>query len=102
MTHVLRKRDTRAANKNNSATTRVQEHAKVALLAKICNVAGNARKVARVVFKRDAANGGAPMEYRLVLSAGSVCESVRVLEAPLELVAKCVHAVLDVERLLDK
>jgi hypothetical protein len=42
------------------------------------------------------------MEYRLVLSTGSVCKSLHVLKAPLKLVAKCVHAVLDVKRLLDK
>jgi hypothetical protein len=42
------------------------------------------------------------MEYGLVLSAGTVSERVGVLETPLELVAECVHAVLNVERLLDK
>jgi hypothetical protein len=80
----------------------VQEYPKVTLLAEIRNVAGNAREVAGVVLEGDAANGGATVEYGLVLGTGSVCEGVRVLEAPLKLVAKCVHVVLDVEWLLDK
>jgi hypothetical protein len=42
------------------------------------------------------------VEYGLVLGAGSVCEGNDVLLAPLKLIAKRVHAVLDVERLLDK
>jgi hypothetical protein len=65
-------------------------------------VAGRAATVSSVVLEGDAADGSAAVEYCLVLSAGSVCEGVRVLEAPLKLVAKCMHAILDVKRLLDK
>jgi hypothetical protein len=98
----LRKRDTKAAINKNSATTRIQEHSEVALLREVRDVAGDAREVPRVVLERDAANGGAPVKYCFVLSAGTVSERVGVFETPLELVTKCVHAVLDVERLLDE
>jgi hypothetical protein len=81
---------------------RVQEHPEVPLLAEVRNVTGNAREVAGVVLEADVANGGATVEYHLVLSAWSVCEGVRVLEAPLELVTERVHAILNVERLLDE
>jgi hypothetical protein len=62
----------------------------------------DAWEVTHIVLKQDAANGGTPVEYRLVLSAGSVCKSNNILLAPLELIAECVYAVLDVVRLLDK
>jgi hypothetical protein len=98
----LQKRDTRAANNTSSVTARIQKYPKVTLLAEVRNVTGNAREVAGVILEGNAANGGAAVEYGLVLSVGSVCEGVRVREAPLELVAEWVDAVLDVERLLDK
>jgi hypothetical protein len=102
MTLVFLNKDKNAANKSNSATVRVQEHPKVTLLAKVCNIVGDAQEVASVVLKTDAANSGAPMEYHFVLSTGSVGKGVCVLKTPLELIAKRVHAVLDVKRLLDK
>jgi hypothetical protein len=102
ITHVLQKRDTKAAINKNSATARVQEHSEVALLGEVCNVVGDAREVPRVILEQDAADSGAPVKYCFVLSAGTVSERVSVLETPLELVAECVHAVLNVERLLDE
>jgi hypothetical protein len=102
MTLVFLNKDKNAANRINSATARVQEHPKVPLLTEVRNVAGDAWEVSSVVLKGDAANGRAAVEYCLVLSTGSVCEGVRVCEAPFELIAECVHAVLDVERLLDE
>jgi hypothetical protein len=98
----IRKSNTKAAINKNSATARIQEHAEVPLLAEVHNVAGDAQEVLGVVLKADAANCGAPVEYCLILSAGSVSKSNNVLEAPLELVAKCVYLVLDLQRLLDK
>jgi hypothetical protein len=60
------------------------------------------REIPRIVLERNAADSGATVKYGFVLSAGTVSERVGVLETPLELVAECVHAVLDVEWLLDK
>jgi hypothetical protein len=102
ITRVFLKSDTKAAINKNSATPHVQEDAKISLIGQVSNVASNAREIPRVVLKRNATNSGATMKYGFVLSARSVGESVRVLEAPLELIAECVHAVLDVKRLLDK
>jgi hypothetical protein len=102
ITRVLRKSDTKAAINKNSATTRVQEHAEVPLFAEVRNVAGDAREVSSVILEADAADSGATVKYRLVLSAGSVSESDDVLEAPLELIAECVYSVLDLQRLLDE
>jgi ribosomal 50S subunit-recycling heat shock protein len=100
MTCVLRNKDTKAANKNISATARVQEYTKVSLFAKVRNVAGDAWEVAGVVFEADAANSGATVEYGLVLSARSVSEDDYVLAAPLELITKPVYLVLYFSRLL--
>jgi hypothetical protein len=60
------------------------------------------QEVLRVVLEQDAADCGATVEYSLVLGAGSVSKHMHVLKAPLELVAKCVHAVLNIERVLDE
>jgi hypothetical protein len=98
----LQNRYTKAANKSNSATVRIQEYPKVTLLAEVCNVAGNAQEVASVVLKGDAANGSTTVKYGFVLSTGAVGKCNGILEAPLELVAKGVHTILDVKRLLDK
>jgi hypothetical protein len=81
---------------------RVQKHPEVPLLAEVRDVAGDAREVSSVVLAADAANSGATVKYGFVLRAGSVSESMRVLEAPLELIAESVYLVLDVERLLDE
>jgi hypothetical protein len=102
MTRVLRNKVTNAANKNISATARVQEHTEVPLLREVRNVASDAREVPRVVLKQNAADGSATVEYGLVLGAGTVCEGVRVLEAPLKLIAESMYSVLDIERLLDE